>query len=332
MALFKRGKWWHIDIIINGKRIRQSLHTNNKFRARELYGQKKRELQEEANEHKVKFSDFKKQYLDWAKGTKKSADREEQRLQRISNYFSDLGIIYLSDISPYHVEQMKTWLVEQKLSKATVNRYLQLLRGFFYRAIDWGVFSGQNPVKKVKLFREDANIRPLTKFDVERIIQAAKEIRLYPASPIQKIFADLIILAINTGMRKAEILNLRWHDIKDNSVMIKGKGGKIREIPLNQIALAVITKQEKKGEFVFDVPNRGQGDLMRRTVSKIRELSGISWHFHLLRHFFASNLIEHGVNLFTVSAILGHSSRMTSLLYTHVDKGQMKKAVDSLIS
>ena len=80
MALFKRGKWWHIDIIINGKRIRESLHTDNKFRARELYGQKKIELQEEADEHKVKFSDFKSNIWIGQRG------QRNQRIERNSDY------------------------------------------------------------------------------------------------------------------------------------------------------------------------------------------------------------------------------------------------------
>jgi integrase len=330
MSLYRRGHWWHFDAYIKGKRIRASLHTDNKFRALELYGQKKRELEEEVSHKKVKFSDFKKQYLNWAKTAKKSADREEQRLSKIEDFFSDLGIVYLSDVNPYHLEQFKAWLLEKELSKATINRYLQLLRGFFYRAIDWQIFDGPNPLRKVKFFREDSEIRPLTKQEVEKIIEATKSISRQPASPLQKVFADLIILGINTGMRKAEILNLRWDDLRGDEVQVKGKGEKIRMIPLNVIAKEIINRQPKKDEYIFDIPNRRQGDLFRRTIEKIKNMTDIDFHFHLCRHWFASQLIEKGVDFITVSELLGHSARMTTLRYSHTDKERKKKAVNSL--
>jgi integrase len=332
MSLFKRGRWWWFDAYIKGKRIRASLHTENKFRALELYGQKKRELEEEVSHKKVKFSDFKKQYLNWARTAKKSADREEQRLSKIEDFFSDLGIVYLSDVNPYHLEQFKAWLLEQRLSKATINRYLQLLRGFFYRAIDWQSFDGANPLRKVKFFREVAEIRPLTKQGVEKIIEAAQAISQQPASPLQKVFADLIILAVNTGMRKSEILNLQWDDLRGDEVQVKGKGEKIRMIPLNAIAKEIINKQPKKDEYVFDIPNRKQGDLFRRTIEKIKTMTGIDFHFHLCRHFFTSSLIEKGVDFITISDLLGHSARMTTLRYSHTDKERKQRAVNSLDS
>jgi integrase len=330
MSLYKRGKIWHFDAYIKGKRIRASLHTDNKFRALELYGQKKRELEEEVSHKKVKFSDFKKQYLNWARTAKKSADREEQRLSKIEDFFSDLGIVYLSDVNPYHIEQFKAWLLEQELSKATINRYLQLLRGFFYRAIDWQVFDGSNPLRKVKFFREVSEIKPLSKTEVEKIIEAAKSISQQPASPLQKVFADLIIFAIHTGLRKSEILFLKWNDLKDDEVQVKGKGEKIRMIPLNAIAKEIIAKQPKRNGYIFDIPNRRQGDLFRRTIEKIKTMTDINWHFHLLRHFFTTQLIEKGVDFITISDLLGHSARMTTLRYSHTDKQRKMKAVESL--
>ncbi len=164
------------------------------------------------------------------------------------------------------------------------------------------------------------------------IIRAAKEISASPKSPVQKHIFDIINLAWNTGMRKSEIFNLKWKDVKEWSVTVEGKGGRVRQIPLNVRAKAAIIKQPKKSEYIFDIPNRHQKDLIRRTVGQIKKRTGIGFHFHLLRHYFATKLIEKGIDLITISAILGHSSKMTSLVYSHTDKERMKKAVDSLVT
>jgi integrase len=222
MTLRKVGRFWWLDIRIEGKRIRRSLKVASHFEALDKYKQVKDKLLAERRGKDVRFADFAKKYLDWAWTAKPaSADREEQRLKKIETFFNQLGIVSLSDITPYHVEQLRAWLKEIKdepvkegetkkpdRSKATINRYLQLLRGLFYRAIDWEAYQGPNPLKKVKFFKESPQIKPLPYLELKRILEASREISKKPQSSVQKVFRDLVIFAANTGMRKAEILNL----------------------------------------------------------------------------------------------------------------------------
>jgi len=237
----------------------------------------------------------------------------------------------LSDITPYHIEQLKAWLRSEGRSKATTNRYLQLLRGLFYKAIDWEVYDKSNPVKKVKFFKENPRVLVLSDNQVRRILRVSKEISQDFRSPCQKLFYELLGFLLNTGLRKGELLNLKWKDLKGNEITIKGKGDKVRVIPLNEIAMDIVTKQPRKSEFVFDIPNKDKKDLFRRTVGQIRKRTGIPFHLHLTRHWFATKLIENGVDFITVSSILGHSKVTTSLIYSHTSAERMKKAVDSLI-
>ena len=102
---------------------------------------------------------------------------------------------------------------ETGLNKATVNRYLQLLRGMFYRAIDWEIYSKPNPVKKVKFFRKERERRASSDEELEKVLEAARAIAAKARSPLQKAFPDLIIFAAHTGFRKSEILNLCWKDV-----------------------------------------------------------------------------------------------------------------------
>lgn len=164
-------------------------------------------------------------------------------------------------------------------------------------------------------------------------MKAAREISGDPQSDLQKAFYDLVVFALNTGLRKSEILNLKWRDIKGEDIEVKGKGEKQRMVPLNETALGIIEKQPKKTAYVFDVPYRNQQDLLRRTVLQLRKRPGIPdlFHFHLLRHTFTTRLIEKGVDFVTISEILGHSKITTSLIYSHTDKDRKKRAVDSIL-
>jgi hypothetical protein len=168
MTLSKLGKYYWLDIRIKGKRIRRSLNTDNKLEALGRYKEKKDELLAEFDKSKTKFSDFCKKYLDWAWSSKPASTlREEQRLEKIKDFFRSIEIEYIDEITPYHIEQLKAYLrkeipiTKQKkgVSKATTNRYLQILRGMFYKAIDWEIYKGPNPVKKVKFFREESKKR-----------------------------------------------------------------------------------------------------------------------------------------------------------------------------
>lgn len=89
--LYKRGKFYWLDISIKGKRIRRSLHTSNKLEALSRYAEKKEELIEEFGKGKVRFDDFCKTYLDWAWSSKPaSALHEEQRLEKIKDFFQSI--------------------------------------------------------------------------------------------------------------------------------------------------------------------------------------------------------------------------------------------------
>ena len=304
--------------------------------------ERKEELINEHQKKEVTFNDFCEQYISWARIEKPgSAITEERRLNKIKDFFRSKNLIYLSDITPYHIEELKAALKsgeiptkgreeEKKLSKRTINFYLQLLGRIFYKAIDWEIYTKQNPLKKVRFLKPDSRKEALSKQQVEMILKASREVSNKSRSQLQKVFHDLVVLALNTGMRRSEILYLRWKDVGENVLTVKGKGGKIRSIPINSEAKRILGKQPRKTEFVFDIPNRSSKESFSRVVKKIRKISGVhNWHFHLLRHFFATSLIEKGVDFITVKEILGHSSLTMSEIYTHTDEEKKRKAVET---
>ena len=237
------------------------------------------------------------------------------------------NVVYLSDITPYHVEQLKADLRAKGRSPATTNRYLQILRGMFYRAIDWEMYHKANPLKKVRFYHEEPERRLLTHDEVKRIIETADAIAAKPRSRLQRVFPDIIRLAVNTGLRKSEILNLQRTAVCGDTIVVKGKGERTRTVPLNTEACNVLHRQPHRGPRVFGEIGSDYTGTFRRTVDAIRKETGIDWHFHLLRHYFGSTLLAQGVDIVTISSLLGHSKMMTTLIYAHTDEKRRREAV-----
>ena len=331
MSLIQRGNTHWIDIRVSGRRFRRSLHTSDKHLALYKYKEEEDRIIQEYSGKKIGFPRFCDQYIEWAwTSHPASALRESQRLNKIKEYFIGMGIIYLEDITPYHIEGLKAELKTRNLSKTTINHYLQLLRGLFNKAIAWEIYDKPNPLKKVRWLKAVPNVEPLSKSDVEKVLAIARDISENPKTQLQRMIYDLILFALNTGLRKSEIIMLKWKDVKGDEIIIKGKGEKIRSVPINSTARAILDKQIQKDSFVFDIPNRYEKDILNWTMKQIGKKIGRRVHFHLFRHYFASNLVEKGVDFVTVASILGHSKTMTSIGYMHTDKKRKQKAVDTI--
>jgi len=238
----KVGNFFWLDTYINKKRVRHSLHTKDRNLAVHRAAKLQRELEVEANKEDMSFEAFCKKYIKYAWDEKPSSARaEELRLNKIKKFFKKLGIHFLSDIKIFHIEQLKTELRETGLnkkkrgvSKATVNRYLQLLRGMFYKAEAWEIYEGKNPLRQVRFYRENPQTEALAPERLKEVLQIAQDISDNPQSALQKEFYTMCVLAVNTGMRRSEVLNLRWENIKEGEIKIKGKGDKSRAIPINK--------------------------------------------------------------------------------------------------
>lgn len=337
------GKYYWLDFWCGKKRIRRSLKTTEHGLAIARANDLTRKYRVEAKITTVDLRDFAARYLEWARETKPASwPAERLRLDKMLELFDELKVKNLDEVTAYHIEQIRAMLKTRTIikgiesrnvdrSKTTLNRYLQILRGMFYRAIDWEVIPGPNPLRKVKFAREGAKIQPLTEEQIKIIIAEATAISKKPESPIQKVLSDLLTLILNTGLRRSEALNLKWEDMRGAEIKVLGKGAKLRTVPLNAVALTVINQQPRSGLYVFDVPNRASGSLLRRTMDEISKRAGVRTGLHLFRHAFATRLLAAGVDIVTISEILGHGKMMISLLYSHSDPARKRHAVDSLI-
>ena len=149
-------------------------------------------------------------------------------------------------------------------------------------------------------------------------------------------FRSLVITALHTGMRRGEILSLSWDQVN----MVQGvirlthtKNGEAREIPINETVRSVLaglrTRIDVPWVFHDDAGNKFK-DTRKHFESACKRIGLTDFHFHDLRHTFASWLVMAGVPLATVSELLGHKSITMTMRYAHLSPAHKAHAVCSL--
>ena len=149
-------------------------------------------------------------------------------------------------------------------------------------------------------------------------------------------YRTLFLTAILTGMRRGEILGLKWSDIdfkRDIMTLHDTKNGERREVYMNeQVKTAFIrTPKNPTSPYVFCGSNGKPCRDIRKSFWTALRISDIKdFHFHDLRHTFASQLVMSGVDLNTVRELLGHKSMQMTLRYSHLSPNHKQNAVDVL--
>jgi integrase len=325
MALYQKDENWFIDYYANGRRKREMIGTNRKL-AEIVLQKRKVELAEGKyldikKEEKVKFEEFCAEYLALHSKLKKSYNTDCKIVNLIKKYF---GGKYLYEVTSLDVERFRSIRVKQ-VSPATVNRALAVLKSIFNKAILWGK-AERNPCKGVKLFKENnQRLRFLEREEIEKLLSFCCE-HLKP----------IVIVALHTGMRKSEILGLKWHDIdiKRNIIHLHDtKNGEKRDVPMNQIVQKTIigVLKSPESQYVFcNKDGKPYGDIKKSFLTAVKKSDIVNFHFHDLRHTFASQLVMSGVDLNTVRELLGHKSLEMTLRYSHLSPDHKKRAVDIL--
>ena len=326
-GIYKRGNVYYISYSLSGKRIQRAVSTDRKLAEAVL---QKRKVEIAEGKHldikripKVKFEDFVDEYLEiHSKPNNKSWRKSDYpNLNGLKKYFSGkcLHEITTKDIEYYRAERIK------EVSKATVNRILNCLSSLFSRGIEWGKCT-ENPMSKVKLFKvPNKRLRFLEREEIGKLLENCCE-HLKP----------IVTVALHTGMRKSEILGLKWHDIEIKRgiiYLLDTKNGEKREVPMNQIAQKTIINVLKNPEsqFVFcNKEGKPYGNVRKSFATALKNAGITNFRFHDLRHTFASQLVMSGVDLNTVRELLGHKSLEMTLRYSHLSPDHKKRAVDIL--
>lgn len=318
-----RTPWW-ISYSYQGRQIREAGGPTKRIAEQALAARKGDIAREKFNLHDLKpspgFKDFAKVYLHYAKDNKRSWQRDQFSLKHLVAFF---GNRRLSQISPFLVEAYKSRR-KAEVKPATVNRELALLKYMFNLAIKWGKAS-TNPVSEVKLFREERKpFRTLSPEKCEKLIEASPD-----------YFRPIVIVALHTGLRRGEILGLRWDmvDLTKGVIQVeKSKNGQIRSVPMHERVREALMALRRDGEYVFTKNGGEPRKDIRKPFAQALKQARISprCRFHDLRHTFATCLVENGVDLVTVKELLGHSQIVTTMRYSHPSPKHKREAIADL--
>jgi integrase len=316
---------------------------------------------------KPKISSSYREYLDqhyapWARANQRTA---ESRLKLVPTLFGAFLEKRLEDFTALDVEKWRTARLMAGKKPSTVNRDLSFLKASLSKAVEWGLLY-VHPLRSVKQSREDSNAKV-------RFLSADEEIRLRTALAAREAkirqerasanewrrvrkyrlmpditpdkFADhlkpMVILSLNTGMRRGEIFSLTWDnvDLIAGRLTVTGQNAKskrTRHIPLNSESLTALriwrTQIPPDCLRVFPSGPDKRFDNVKRSWAKVLIEAGIAqFRWHDMRHHFASRLTMAGVDLNTIRELLGHSDYTMTLRYAHLAPEHRHKAVELLI-
>ncbi len=219
--------------------------------------------------------------------------------------------------------------------KPTFNRCLDILKTAFNKAELWGYREeNSNPCRKVKKYPEKLKERFLRKEELVKLEQILLEHRYVSHSSPYTLAALWMLLY--TGCRENEILTLQWKDVhlEDGYIYLPDSKVGVRTIALNEKAKRILFSLEKQEDTPYVFCGNILGQHLKETKTtwrKVRELAGISdVRLHDLRHSFASFALKKGVDLYTVSKLLGHKNIKTTTRYAHLELDHLKKATNKV--
>jgi integrase len=327
MSVYLRNGNYYIDYYLpNGNRKREMVSPDKKLAETVLY-KRKVEIAEGKfldceKKEKIKFVDFSKEYLNlYSKQHKKSWRTDSHHIDDFNGFFRDK---YLYEITAKDIEHVKVERLKE-VTPSTVNRQLGVLRGMLNKAIAWGKLKN-NPMKSVQFYKEpQGRLRFLEREEIITLLDNCEE-RIKP----------IVTLAIFTGMRRGEILGLKWSEVdyrRSIITLLDTKNGDKRELPMNdQVSMALINiKKHPESAYIFCYDNGERIlDLRKSFATALKKSAIIGFRFHDLRHTFASQLVMSGIDLNTVRELLGHKDMTMTLRYSHLAPSHKQRAVDIL--
>ena len=335
MAVRKRGKRWFVDVYLrDGKRYRKIVGT--KKQADEAERRKINEIAEgkwALRDKDMTFSELLPEYFEYSKASKAKSTYSNDKYRIEAHLLPYFGDTSLKEIAPQMLDKYKAKRVREEASNNTVNHELVCLSHIMKMAIRWRHIE-HNPVSSVEKMRVPKRPpRFLSLEEIDRLLEASRESHIYP----------ILMTALHTGLRKSELLNLRWSDIDFDQCTItvqpkedwNTKNYKSRTISLTPVLYETLKEHWKqrsrpgiKSDYVFTYQGerikRGIRDSLRTAVAKAG-LQNVT--LHILRHTFASQLAIAGVPLRYVQELMGHQSFQTTLQYAHLSEEHVKKQV-----
>ena len=334
MSIYRRKQSWYYDFQYKGERYTGSLGQVSKSVAKEELTRKKAEVVEgRLNPAKARKSPrieaFAKEYLDWSQDNKKprSWERDDTSIKALTTSFKGKT---LSQITPWLVEQHKRRRKAEGRSPQTIKLELACLKAMFNKALQWKKAT-ENPMREVKM--------PVVHNMRIRFLEQDEEAQLLPVC--EGHLRDLVTTALHTGFRRNELFSLKPSDIDFARRLVQvqaayAKNGTSRSVPMTKTLEPVLRRlveqaQDNDSDHLFLNCHGQPYRSCRNAFEYAVKPAGITnFHFHDLRHTFASRLVMSGVDIRTVQELMGHKSISMTLRYAHLSPDHKQQAMEAM--
>jgi integrase/recombinase XerC len=264
----------------------------------------------------------------------------------VRNYRADLADFFkfltkkeltlLNEVDRHVLRDYLSHLVEGGIAKASIARKLSAIRSFFRYLVREEIIP-KNPIEQVSSPKLDKRLPSfLTREEMERLLNAPD-----PSTPLGQRDRALLELLYASGLRVSELVSLTPEqiDLESNEIRVRGKGSKERMVLMGEPAAGALKKYLEEGRIKLQGKKKSKALFLNRYGQRLPERSvqrlleqhaikagiGKRVHPHMLRHTFATHLLDGGADLRVVQELLGHARLSSTQIYTHVTKGQARK-------
>jgi len=316
------GRNYTVEIGWGARKIKKALGKTSLEYARKIETELKRGRVPESplTWRQIRYAYVRK--LELEKRNKVYVENCRTRLKKFADAWGD--DLTASELTPQMIESVKLDLLEKKLTTTTVNRYVAAARAAWnYSVVD----DLPSPFRRVRNFREDNEV-------TEHLSLKQREKLLVAAKRVSQTLYEVVVVAMGTGLRKSEVLNLRRDEVNydNHSLTTTTKGGRVRTVALSpgvEFVLAAIPDNDTPWFWVSHTGRPYHKD-WRRPWDKAKAMAGIpkEFRFHGLRHDFGTRVLAGTSNLRTTQEALGHSDPKTTTRYAHVLTDQLREAAN----
>lgn len=296
----------------------------------------------EAKKHTLK--DLIDRYIETELPKRNKADHKKYKMQ-LSWWKDKIGYCLLSKLSPALLSECKEKLITEESpkpkgnkktrSEATANRYMACLSIVLSIASkEWG-WVEENPMLKVRKFKESAKQdRFLIPDEIERLLNACLQFELKGENYNKETYL-FVLIALSTGARYSEIHKLKWQnvDLKNRQFyFLNTKNGENRGVPMiNEVYLKLKDFQKVrniKSDYLWTTKKGNKLIDFRTRFYKVIKLANIDCRFHDLRHTVASHIAMNGGSLLDIAEVTGHKTMQMVKRYSHLTKKHITKLLE----
>ena len=329
------GKWYCLFQVNNERKHKLCAGAKDERQALEMETAFKFRLMQQQNgviprdDKGVATASVLDSFLEYSEPNKKSHKQDKSRVKILKEYFKSR---YAKDIKPNDIEKLKSHLLKKKLSKVTVNRYLEILSKAFNMAIDNELLE-KNPIKKnTKFIQKNYVVRSLSIDEENRLMKVLSQ-------PRYAYLRGIVIVALNTGLRRQNILDLTWEQIDLNGRIIEiteNKANKHILKPINDQLLAYFNTfpfEQRKGYVFINPLTKQKCKEIKRAWRTVKEKANIeNFRFHDLKHTLGTRLAQMNIPMPVIREVLDHSDMKTTMRYVHTANSQILSALNQLNS